>query len=86
MAKSARRRHHAERLRNKWLRLLCNLDNGISPDCITFGKVYSKDPIDCGNPRCKLCSYAKVLRSKEKRLLEKRVAKNETLEFNKEVG
>jgi hypothetical protein len=74
------------RLRNKWLRLLHNLSPERGLDCITFGKVYSKDPIDCGNPRCKLCSYAKVLHSKEKRLLEKRVAKNETLEFNKEGG
>ena len=82
MAKSARRRHHAVRLRSKWLKLLGSLDNGINPDHITFGKVYSKDPIDCGNPRCKLCSYAKVLHSKKKRLLEKRVAKDEFLDFD----
>jgi hypothetical protein len=82
MAKSARRRHHAERLRNKWLRLLGSLNNGINPDCITFGKVYSKDPLDCGNPRCKLCSHGKVLHKKERRLLGKGAAKKELSEFD----
>jgi hypothetical protein len=86
MAKSSRRRHHAERLRNKWLRLLGSLDRGINPDRITFGRTYNSDPIDCGNPRCKLCSYAKVLHSKEKRLLGKRAAKSELSEFDEEGG
>jgi len=70
------------RLRNKWLRLLHNLSPERGLDYITFGKVYSKDPIDCGNPRCKLCSYAKVLHSKEKRLLGKEAVKNELSEFD----
>lgn len=86
MAKSARRRHHAERLRNKWLRLLNNLDNGINPDCITFGRTYNSDPFDCGNPRCKLCSSEKILHSKEKRLLEKKAIKSELLDFEGQGG
>jgi len=86
MAKSARRRHHAERLRNKWLRLLGSLNNGINPNGITFGRTYNSDPIDCGNPRCKLCSSGKVLHSKEKRLLGKRAAKSELSEFDEGNG
>ena len=68
------------------MRLLGSLDNGINPDCIIFGKVYSKDPIDCGNPRCKLCSYDKILHRKEKRFLGKRAAKSEFSEFDVDGG
>lgn len=70
------------RLRNKWLKLLGSLDNGINPDCITFGRTYNSDPIDCGNPRCKLCSYGKVLHKKERRLLGKEAAKRELRDFD----
>ncbi len=62
------------RLRNKWLRLLRNLSPERSLDCITFGKVYSRDPFDCGNPQCALCSYGKVFDRKGKRLRQKRVS------------
>ena len=83
MAKSAQRRHHAMRLRNKWLRLLRNLSPERSLDCITFGKVYNRDPFDCGNPQCGLCSYGKVTHPKEKRLRQKRVS---LVEINEDQG
>jgi hypothetical protein len=68
------------RLRNKWLRLLRNLSPERSLDCITFGKVYSRDPFDCGNPQCGLCSFSKVTHPKEKRLRQKRVSQDEVSE------
>lgn len=68
MAKTAKRRHHAKRLRRKWLNLLKVLDPNRSEECVTFGKVFSSDPIDCGNPKCGLCSWGKVFRSKDNRI------------------
>lgn len=65
------------RLRNKWLRLLKGLSPERNLDCITFGKVYSRDPFDCGNPQCALCSFGKVTHPKEKRLRQKRVSQDE---------
>lgn len=67
MTKTAERRHHALRLRNKWLHLLKSMDPDRSLDCIKFGRIFSGDPIDCGNPRCPLCSFGKVLKRKEQR-------------------
>lgn len=60
MAKTALRRHYAERLCQKWRNLLRNLDPDRDLNCITFGKVYSIDPMDCGNPKCSLCSFGKM--------------------------
>jgi len=65
------------RLRNKWLRLLRNLSPQRNLDCITFGKVYSRDPFDCGNSQCTLCSYGKVTHPKGERLRQKRISLDE---------
>ena len=68
MAKSAKRRHHAQRLRQKWLNLLKGIDPDRDKKCITFGRIFSGDPIDCGNPKCPLCSWSKVYRPKDNRI------------------
>lgn len=68
MSKSAKRRHHTHRLRKKWLNLLLGLDPNRDVKCTTFGRIFSGDPIDCGSPRCPLCSWGKVFRSKESRI------------------
>lgn len=72
MAKTAKRRHHALRLRSKWLHLLKGMDPNRSIECLKFGRIFSGDPIDCGNPRCPLCSFGKVLKSKEQRIKRRR--------------
>jgi len=59
MAKSAIRRHHAQRLQDKWNHILSHQFPDLKGECITFGRIYSKDPLDCGNPKCGLCSHAK---------------------------
>jgi hypothetical protein len=55
------------RLRDKWKSLLKAIDPSRNLECVTFGRIYSGDPIDCGNPRCPLCSFSKVIRPKERR-------------------
>lgn len=41
-------------------------------ECLTFGRIFSSDPIDCGNPRCPLCSFGKVLKGKKHRAKRRR--------------
>lgn len=77
MTKSAKRRHDTQRLRAKWLRLLKTLHPERNLECITFGKVFNTDPFDCGNPKCGVCSYGKVYKTKRPRLLEKRRTRSE---------
>jgi len=59
MAKSAIRRHHAQRLQDKWNRILKQISPNRNLECITFGRIYTKDPQDCGVPECKYCSWEK---------------------------
>ena len=62
MAKSARRRHDTERLLAKWKRLHEHL--GFVPESsLGFGKIYKQDPLDCGNPECKLCHHEKIFKA-----------------------
>ena len=71
MSKSAKRRNHTNRLRNKWLKLLKGIDHDRNLQCITFGRIYNSDPLDCGVPRCTLCSYQKVHKRKYRRSRQK---------------
>lgn len=59
MVKTAIRRHHAERLQAKWMNFLKQNSPNRNLECITFGKIYTRDPIDCGVPECKYCSWSK---------------------------
>lgn len=72
MAKSALRRLNTLRLRDKWLRILKNKYPDMDLNKVTFGRVHSKDPLDCGNPQCQICSADKVLRTKSRRLAQRR--------------
>ena len=62
MAKSALRRHHAERLLNKWNFQLKHYDYMQHVD-LSIGKIYSKDPFDCGRSNCGVCSLHKKFKS-----------------------
>jgi len=78
MAKAAIRRHHTERLHKNWKKLLGSLD--FSPSYIEmycFGRAMSSDPLDCGNPRCKVCHSDKVLHPKRRRAENKRLSQEE---------
>lgn len=81
MAKSRSSRHHTERLRNKWLKLLKGMDIGIHEDALTFGKIFSQDPLDCGNPRCGICSMEKVHQRKLDRVARRKEERKESLNF-----
>lgn len=77
MAKTPKRRSDTLRLRNKWLQLLKKVDPARDLKCITFGRVFSKDPFDCGIPNCPLCSYNKALdrrRDRKERRRQERLA------------
>ena len=67
MAKSALRRHHAERLHKKWTKLSKHLD--FIPS-LSFGMIFNSDPLDCGNPKCGICSNSKMY-SNSRRILRK---------------
>lgn len=67
MAKSPQSRAHTLRLQKKWEKFLRSVDPQRNLECITFGKIFSRDPIDCGNPKCLLCSSDKVLHRKKGR-------------------
>ncbi|MBW4460467.1 MAG: hypothetical protein KME47_09530 [Nodosilinea sp. WJT8-NPBG4] len=56
MAKSAKNRHHANRLVKNYTKLL----KQTHPSMLTFvgfGYSYNKDPFDCGNPGCFVCHH-----------------------------
>jgi hypothetical protein len=72
MAKSALRRHHANRIMKNWKSLSRSLSGMVPEDQLSFGRVYSKDPFDCGTPNCGLCSYGKNVHPKMKRLESKK--------------
>ena len=55
MAKSAIRRHHTRRLINKWTKLKNTHKFSIHEDNLSFGRIFSKDPIDCGQSNCCVC-------------------------------
>jgi hypothetical protein len=60
MAKTSIRRHHTQRLQKKWTALLKHFsDYGISTKSLSFGRIFSKDPMDCGIPNCQVCSFGK---------------------------
>lgn len=60
------------RLRRKWLNLLQKMSPTRDLECLTFGRVFSQDPIDCGSPRCPICSFEKILHSKRDRILRRK--------------
>ena len=62
MAKSSKRRHHAQRILNRWYNLHRALDY-VPETSLSFGKVFKQDPLDCGNPQCQLCHRDKVFKS-----------------------
>lgn len=72
MAKTALRRHSTEKLRKKWSDYLKHNSMGCSPKSLSFGRIYSQDPLDCGNPRCLVCSLDKLLFSKKERVLKRK--------------
>lgn len=55
MSKTAIRRHHTNRLINKFKKLQQKHNYSISNEQLSFGRIFSKDPIDCGNSRCYMC-------------------------------
>lgn len=55
MSKTAIRRHHTNRLINKFKKLQQKHNYSISNDQLSFGRIFSKDPIDCGNSNCQMC-------------------------------
>ena len=65
MAKTAYSRHQAERLQNKWKRMHKHFDF-IPEQSLSFGKIFKQDPLDCGNPKCKICSYEKLYSTRSK--------------------
>lgn len=67
MAKSSLRRHHAKRLQMRWASLSKELGPVIPDSSLAFGRIYSTDPLDCGNSNCQLCSGDKVLNPKRAR-------------------
>lgn len=85
MSKSLKRRQQTKRLRERWFRLLSRLDPDRNLECISFGRVFSQDPFDCGRPDCLLCSREKVLHRKAKRVrlrVEERIALTDLLNEN----
>jgi hypothetical protein len=65
MAKTAYQRHQAEKIQNKWIKLHKHLDF-IPEKSLSFGKNFKQDPLDCGNPRCMICSRDKIFTSRKK--------------------
>ena len=65
MAKTSYQRHQVERLKNKWSRLNKHLDF-ISDPSLSFGKIFKKDPLDCGNTKCAICSRGKLFSNRKK--------------------
>ena len=55
MSKTAIRRHHTRRLINKFKKLQQKHNYSINDDQLSFGRIFSKDPIDCGRPNCYMC-------------------------------
>jgi hypothetical protein len=68
MAKTSIRRHHANRLLNKWNKFVKH--STLSQE-VKFGEIYKQDPIDCGNPLCILCSGYKIFDNKRRASLRK---------------
>jgi hypothetical protein len=58
MAKSAIRRHHTQRILNNWNRELKHFEF-MNHETLSFGRVQSSDPFDCGRPNCGICSRHK---------------------------
>jgi hypothetical protein len=75
MSKSAKRRHHTERLKKNWERFSRGLSDPLPEKGLSFGRIYSKDPYDCGRPGCCLCSPSRNTNPKERRLKVKRELK-----------
>jgi hypothetical protein len=67
MAKNSLRRHHAKRLQMRWVSLSKGFGEIIPESSLGFGRIYRTDPLDCGNPKCQLCSREKVLTPKKTR-------------------
>lgn len=62
MAKSAYQRHQVNRLVSKWTKELKHTDHNMDMSVLNFGRIFSKDPMDCGNPKCGLCSGNKRIK------------------------
>jgi hypothetical protein len=58
MAKTSYSRHQALKLKAKWEKLHKHLEY-IPENSLSFGKIFKQDPLDCGNPKCVICSYPK---------------------------
>ena len=52
MSKTAIRRHNTYRLINKFKKLKNKHNYRISDTSLSFGRIFSKDPIDCGVTSC----------------------------------
>lgn len=74
MSKSALRRHHTYRLINKYKKLKNKHNYSISNEQLSFGRIFSKDPIDCGNSNCLMCNSYNWITDRFK-------AKNNTINF-----
>lgn len=81
MAKSAFQRAYTRKMQNKWLRLLKSTDPRRDLKCLSFGKVFSTDPFDCGSPQCPLCSYGKVFHPKLHRIENRKAEQQAVLEI-----
>lgn len=84
MSKSAEQRFQTERLLKRWKHLLSSVDSERSLECISFGRVFSRDPFDCGHPQCPLCSHEKVFYPKRNRILNRYMERVELSEFLQE--
>jgi hypothetical protein len=81
MAKNLKQRKSVETLRRKWIRISGKDVLLQEPNPLSFGKIFSKDPYDCGTPRCPLCSFGKVFHPKRERLLRRREERTSILEL-----
>lgn len=84
MAKGSDRRAAVERLQSKWGLILKHQDPDRDTSCLSFGRIFSRDPIDCGSPNCLLCSYDKVLHRKSRRALSRAEERQGKIEFLEE--
>lgn len=79
MAKSAKVRHHNERLFNNAVRELKQFQSYDRLNNLSYGKVFKQDLWDCGISKCKYCHPHKVWEPKKFRLESRKLEKQSLL-------